>query len=195
MLFGSLWDALLRWETWVAIAVGAVVSLLGIVATIIWMLLEDQPEEGERRPLRARMQGLLLRRFQERREPEPAADGDLSLKDLAVLIDGLSRTSEPQETRRTKRRWGNPIKVRIKTPDRDDPVRGWVLNRSECGVAVLADEAFAPDAVVTVRPARAPEEVPWVDMRVRHCRSVELRSFLTCEYVDPPAWNVQVWFG
>src|SRR5947208_3083807 len=67
------------------------------------------------------------------------------------------------ERRRALRRKGNSIEVLVGEGEApEEPVRGWVIDRSTGGMCLLLSEEVAPGTVLSVRPRSAPPATPWV---------------------------------
>src|SRR5205823_1820377 len=117
----------------------------------------------------------------------------LSAAKMSVLAD---ETLPPgAERRSSRRRWANPIEVRLTSPFHEQPQHGLVINRSTGGLAVLTDANFSPGTVLFVRPEEAPASVPAVEVEVRHSRMVSKLCLIGCQYRGELPWNVKVWFG
>src|SRR5262249_32301662 len=56
------------------------------------------------------------------------------------------------ERRRHPRRAGNPVPIHVRDEYRGEPVRGWVINRSQGGLGLLLEEALEIGTVVQVSP-------------------------------------------
>ena len=203
------------WTTGVALGVG------GAVAMLVFVTLrrlaprfrrlsrssteDDLPWEDLLELLRAR-------------ENEVAESGDSSDKDLppdqllALLLSRLPANHErrtqvvpPEEAeyfkngqaekRTGRRRWGNPVDVRLASPSLQQPLHGIVLNRSTGGLGIFVDRAMELGTVFEVRAAEAPSYVPSAEVVVRFCRKVRRQYFLGCQFQSEVPWNIRVWFG
>ncbi len=90
----------------------------------------------------------------------------------------------------------NPINALVSDAAAKAPPRqGVIVARSRRGVDVLVDDPAEPDAVLSVRSARAPASIPWVQIAVVTCKTAGKNFLLHCEFVECPPWNVVVWFG
>jgi hypothetical protein len=54
---------------------------------------------------------------------------------------------------------------------------------------------MGPGAVLAMRPADAPADVPWVHLEVRHCRRKGAMWYLGCKFSEELPWNVVLLFG
>jgi hypothetical protein len=133
-----------------------------------------------------------------------AADDDVpsgvvtpeALKYLKTPEEDLEHLRTAPERRRTNRRWGNPVEVRIFSPLAvDEPLRGVVINRSRGGVAILVDNKHEEGTVLNVRAVLAPQYVPGVDVEVKNCRRAGRNWVVGCKYPEEPPWNAIAWFG
>jgi hypothetical protein len=99
------------------------------------------------------------------------------------------------ERRQAPRRWGDPIQVLILDGlVREEPVRGWVVNRSSGGLGLSAAESFLEGTILNVRIAIAPESVPWVRVIVKGCQPQSGRWFLSCQFVEIPPKEILLMF-
>jgi hypothetical protein len=190
------------WVLWVSLACGfGVTSLIFTVGIGVSRFRhrrsavreEDLPWED------------LLEVLKERYRGKSAADEKLAPDELLdlLLMDMPGGTVTPEdaswtpgsERRRSRRRWSNPVEVRIISPFHEQPVHGLVINRSTGGLAILTDVEFAPNTALSVRPVEVPEGTNYADVRVRHARQVSKLWILGCEYSADVPWNVKVWFG
>jgi len=105
---------------------------------------------------------------------------------------GLRRLAERR--RGEPRRWGNPQKVLL-AGEFPEPLPGMVVNRSDGGLALLVARPLEADALLSVRAQEAPERVPWVQMRVRHCHPEGREWLIGCQFTETVPWSVSVWFG
>src|SRR5271165_1171584 len=82
---------------------------------------------------------------------------------VAIVVFFLGRRLLLRLTNRRvhPRRWGNPVEV-IVSGYGSHPGKAVIVNRSEGGVALLTDQPAAPGTTVKIRPAEAPESVPWI---------------------------------
>jgi hypothetical protein len=100
------------------------------------------------------------------------------------------------EQRSTWRRKGNPVNVLIRGPGCDqEPIRGWVFDRSTGGVGLAVDQRFAPGDRLKILVASS-EVAPWVDVEVRSATARGKREWLIgCQFCTPLQWNVLLLFG
>ncbi len=90
----------------------------------------------------------------------------------------------------------NPINALVSDAEaKAAPRHGVIIGRSRRGVDVLVDDPAEPEAILSVRSARAPANIPWVQIAVVQCRSAGKNFLLHCEFVERPPWKVVVWFG
>lgn len=101
-----------------------------------------------------------------------------------------------QERRRAVRRSGPPTPLfftDIEVTGEETPA--WVLDRSTGGLGLLLTSPLAPDTVINVRSADAPEDQPWVPMQVRHCRPVPGGFQVGSQFLHRQPWSVLLLFG
>jgi hypothetical protein len=87
-----------------------------------------------------------------------------------------------EEQRRKPRCRGTPTPVRVRIAP-GSTLRAWVVDRSEDGLGLQMSGPLAAEALILLRPARAPWGTGWVDAEVRHCRQL-----------SPGHWHVGVRF-
>jgi hypothetical protein len=98
-------------------------------------------------------------------------------------------------TRRFKiRRHGTLVQILVRVDGEE--ASGWVVDRSSGGLGLQLPCAVTTNAVVPVRAVAAPEETPWVEMRVRQCRQLRRTHWAVgCEFVETPPWSILLLFG
>jgi len=134
----------------------------------------------------------MLRR---RPKPElPPAPGAARPKSK-VEVDPFLRGSI-LEKRTALRRAGKPVDVLLSDADhKAEPVPGWVIDRSTGGLAVAVSRDYEIGTVLTVRPLAASEQVPWLQIEVRHCYRLDSDWRLSCKFVRTPPYGIMVMFG
>jgi hypothetical protein len=100
-----------------------------------------------------------------------------------------------EERRRWPRRWGNPVNVLVLEASKIKPSPAVVVNRSQGGLALLLDDYHEVGTVLSVRPAEAQGDIPWIQVEVRHCRKAGRQWLAGCQFVEAPPWDVWVWLG
>lgn len=100
------------------------------------------------------------------------------------------------EKRTSLRRTGNPVPVLITDPEMpEEPLGGWVMDRSVGGLCVSSPKSFAVDSYLTIRAANAAETMPSVRVKVRHFRKEDGRYAVGCQYTESYPWSVLLLFG
>jgi hypothetical protein len=99
------------------------------------------------------------------------------------------------EKRTSRRRWGNPTDILLRTYLWEGDTHGLVVNRSTGGLGIYIDREVPADTSLQVRAVEAPHYIPSIWAEVRHCRKVGKGWFLGCQFSDEVPWNVRVWFG
>lgn len=103
--------------------------------------------------------------------------------------------------RQSVRRTGNPTDVLVSfSESAQKPTLGIVKDRSLGGLCVcvkdLEQESLAAvGAILRVRPADAPETLPWVEVEVRRCHRVEDQWEVGCQFVNKPDLAILQRFG
>jgi serine/threonine protein kinase len=142
---------------------------------------------------------LELERFRPRGDEETLrADGRGTLLDPLgrVLPHRAPAPGGGAERRTSPRRGGNVVAVLVTdglAPE--EPLRGWIVDRSAGGLGLLLCEALEIGTVVRVRPDRPDVPSRWVSVRVVHCRPERVRWRIGCQFVQPPGWDVLTSFG
>jgi hypothetical protein len=201
-----------EWTTWLALAVGLVVSSLVFVGLtqikrrrrLFAFANGDLPWEDLLEMLRARHRELAA--------SGPPPEEDLPPDQLLTLLlsrlpgkrrysqqvtpeDGEYLTSGGAERRSRRRRWGNPIEVRLNSILLPNPLHGLVINRSTEGFAIFVDHEIEPTTNLSVRPLEAPHYNKEVQIEVKYCRGIRKNFLIGCQCITEIPWNILVWFG
>ena len=119
--------------------------------------------------------------------------------DLTIGDEALAPPVMPKEQRVLRRRNGNPVEVYVAPPEaKEDPGVGSVLDRSMGGMRLAVYHDTAVGTILAIRPVRADNMVPWVELEVRSCKpSTEMpgQFELGCQYVKSPHYSIQLLFG
>jgi hypothetical protein len=123
--------------------------------------------------------------------PRPLTAPTLSFPDF-----NLATPDGKRENRQHLRREGAPVEVLISDAQaRAEPKAGQVLNRSRGGLRLQVSEPAAVGATLCVRAVQAPEEVPWVRLRVKSCRQQGEHWELGGKFEAELPWSVLLLFG
>ena len=118
-------------------------------------------------------------------------DGAASHDDHDPFEDGSA-----SERRATVRRKGNHVEILVTDADSpDEPIRGWVVDRSLGGLALLLSQPRPEGTVLSIRPRQCPSVTPWVPVEVRTCKEDRGGYELGCQFQRTPPWNVILLFG
>jgi hypothetical protein len=104
--------------------------------------------------------------------------------------------TERGEKRRALRRKGQPVPVLVthfEKPGQEEV--GWVMDRSQGGLRLIFTRSLPAGDELSVRAESASDDLPWVAIRVKHCRASGKRWIIGCEFVDPLPWSVLLLFG
>jgi hypothetical protein len=113
---------------------------------------------------------------------------------LPIPDPEAERAPGTAKNRSRSRRRGNCVRSRARLDG--DEIPGWVVDRSQGGLRLQLPYGAAIDEVLEIRAVGAPEETPWVEVRVRHCRQLRPTHWaLGCEFVRTPPWGVLLLFG
>ncbi|MFL5243245.1 MAG: PilZ domain-containing protein [Gemmataceae bacterium] len=119
----------------------------------------------------------------------PAIKASRPASGSASVVVGTERRAIP-------RRMGNPTSVTYTIGEAaDDPLSGWVVDRSPQGIGMLVDDALEVGAVLTVKPNAAPSECPWFKAEVRHCQPEKGQYRVGCRFQNNPSWQHLRYFG
>jgi hypothetical protein len=111
--------------------------------------------------------------------PEPAIDARAS-----------------SEQRRSFRRGGNTIEIFYALPgDQDNPSHASLIDRSLGGLCLETQVAVPIGTILRVRPARADQIVPWIDVEVCVCRPGDDNFEVGCRFVKTPPYSILLLFG
>jgi hypothetical protein len=94
-----------------------------------------------------------------------------------------------------RRRGGTHVEVQLLMGEGQEPIPGWVLDRSIGGLGILLDQALVPGAVLKIRPRGATDTTPWTDITVRSCRREGLQYEAGCQFHHTPNWSLLLQFG
>jgi hypothetical protein len=100
------------------------------------------------------------------------------------------------EQRRSFRRGGNTIEIFYTLPgDHNNPSHASLIDRSIGGLCLETHEAVSVGTILCVRPARADQIVPWVDVEVCVCRPSGDSFEVGCRFVKTPPYSILLLFG
>jgi hypothetical protein len=166
----------LNWQTLVAIVAGVVV-----VGLILWFGMRSQsantPQSGTGTDQSAGAKPNVVSRV---------------VSWTSMLARGGYRSGPTKSVRRK----GNAVEVLLTDATRgDNPVKGWVVERSIHSVTFEAKEAFPAGSVAKVRPLKAGDDVPWLEIEVHECSPLDDEWKLACKFVKLPPYNILMLFG
>src|SRR5262245_32834657 len=99
-----------------------------------------------------------------------------------------------RDKRSALRRKGEPVKVLV-TGAAPEPLPGLVVDRSRGGLGLVLHQQVPTGTVLGVRAGAAPEDLPWVQVMVRHCRAHGDSWKVGCQFVEKLPWSVVLLFG
>ena len=79
--------------------------------------------------------------------------------------------------------------------DREEPLHGWLLNRSTGGVALLVEEALETETTVQITPDAPGGAQRWVEVRVVYCCVERIRWRVGCQFLRRLPWDELRMFG
>jgi hypothetical protein len=105
-------------------------------------------------------------------------------------------SSASSEQRRSFRRGGNTIEIHYAPPGKQDrPSLAGLVDRSLGGICLETQEAVTVGTVLAIRPARADQIVPWVEVEVCVCRPGDKSFEVGCRFVKTPPYSILLQFG
>jgi hypothetical protein len=108
-----------------------------------------------------------------------------------IFLEGSS-----DEKRIAARRGGNHVDVRLfDLTSKAQLTEGFVLDRSAGGICLQLLDAVPEGIVVSMRPQRATEMLPGVEVEIRSCRPLKDGWEVGCRFVRTPPWSVLLHFG
>jgi len=127
------------------------------------------------------------------RRPQ-AAEPPLETEDLPEFDPFVY--GSPKDKRRALRRQGNPVAVMISDAEvQIRPYQGMVIDRSMGGLCLGVDQEIPVGTVLSIRPARTAELIPWVQVEVRNSRQIDGFYELGRQFVKTPPSAVLWLFG
>lgn len=121
----------------------------------------------------------------------PESQMEIQVGEEEKVPAGLGR-----DRRTARRRKGKPVKVMLSTgDDTQEPLRGWVLDRSRGGLCIISPQEVPVGRVMGIRAAVAPEDSPWINIQVKNARRKRRRWALGCQFTEELPWAVLLLFG
>lgn len=100
------------------------------------------------------------------------------------------------EKRLAHRRQGRMIDLAITDIDRhEQPIKGWIIDRSTGGVKFWAEKNWEVGSLLCIRVAHLADAMPWIEVRVKHCKQSQKGWELGCQFLQPLTWNILLAFG
>lgn len=119
-----------------------------------------------------------------------------AVRPQAARIWARPPNGNPAERRRSLRRQGNPVTVRVTDAETlTPPYEGTVFDRSTGGLCLRVSNPVPPGTILCVLPIHAPEGLPWVRVMVRSCRPAAELWALGCEFIEELPLSVLLLFG
>jgi hypothetical protein len=99
------------------------------------------------------------------------------------------------ELRSSMRRTGSVIEVRIADALGETELgRGVVVDRSTGGLGLEVNVRLERGSVVSIRPSRAEQRSPWIQIEIMSCEGEENSWRVGCKFVRTPPWSVMLLF-
>lgn len=117
-------------------------------------------------------------------EPEPVVQHD-------PFVQGSTT-----ERRTSVRRGGKLVEVFITDAHlREEPISGWVVDRSVSGLGLHLTQPFEVGTILNVRPQQGGSSVPWTQVEVKRCIKEGKFWKVGVRFVRTPPWSVLLMFG
>lgn len=124
-----------------------------------------------------------------------AAD-ELVRRGLLTRQAALAAVRGTSESRSSPRRAGRSVSVNIlHGMHQIEPEPGTVVDLSDGGLGITIRKPYNPGSMLSIRPAKAGDDIPWVLVEVRHCRQDGRSWRIGCKFVRSPGYGVLVLFG
>jgi HEAT repeat protein len=124
------------------------------------------------------------------------AGDELVRRGLLSRQGAMAAVRGTTESRACPRRASKSVNVQILFGMHQiEPEPGTVLDLSDGGLGLMTRKPYNPGAMLSVRPASAGDDIPWVLVEVRHCRQVGRLWRIGCKFVRSPSYGVLVLFG
>jgi hypothetical protein len=102
---------------------------------------------------------------------------------------------DPQD-RREAPRTRRQVRVQVTDADgKNPPLSAWVSDCSLGGLCLSVKEETPLGTILSVRPASAPANVPWIQIEVKSQRRFESVWELGCQFVRTPSYSVLLMFS
>jgi hypothetical protein len=174
------WSSLLTHP--MAIILGIAIVAAFAATVVIW----PSPARASRVPVRQRSTA----------EPPGSSIPPVILPFRQTRPAPVKPQTERGEKRRALRRKGQPVPVLVthfEKPGLEEV--GWVMDRSQGGLRLIFTRSLPAGDELSVRAENASDDMPWVALRVKHCRQSGKRWIIGCEFVDALPWSVLLLFG
>jgi CheY-like chemotaxis protein len=113
-----------------------------------------------------------------------------SLEEVSHALQSLAVTGERRTFPRLTDRQFKVCLAEIESgmPPQD----GWLCNRSEGGIGIRLSAAVAVGAVLSVRPAASPEDMPWQRVAVKYCLAQEQGWSIGGQFLSFPSSSMML---
>jgi hypothetical protein len=145
-LLDFIWSVPVQYVTWVPLGIGVLVA----VGLFMWSVWHPAPKPWT---------------------PPPYTPLPVQPLTSARAEDPWLRGSAT-ERRRYVRRRGNPVPVLVRLEDDTTNASGMIVDRSPGGLGLEINQEVPVGCQLRIRPSSVGDEVPWVELEVRHCRQV-----------------------
>ena len=117
--------------------------------------------------------------------------------DQLVLADAwLPPKLTPDERRRSIRREGMPVQVRVIDPKKPHrTIEGIVFDRSTTGLRVALTSSLPIGFNLQIRAENAHPDSPWVDIIIRNCSQIDDCYEHGCQFAEELPLNLLLSFG
>jgi PilZ domain len=113
------------------------------------------------------------------------------------LVPQAASAEEIHKNKRASRRRSTykiPVEI-LPAGSQGEPLRGWVLDRSNTGMRLEIPQMFPVGTVLEVRNADHAQSAPWVQVEVRNCVVQAKKWRAGCRFTQPQPADVLLFFG
>jgi hypothetical protein len=120
--------------------------------------------------------------------------GEPRRPDRAGAVDEEFLCGVTRDRRTFPRREGNSVEVLLRRDAKEEPILGWVIDRSTGGIRVMTDRPVPARGAWQIRPSR-PDKADWIDVVVRSCRQEDEQYEVGLQFQSTPNWSNMREFG
>jgi hypothetical protein len=129
--------------------------------------------------------------------PTPPSEVPVEELESQFLSITAARQNQSRSERRAapRRSAGNRVEVYLTDNTSEEPLLGWVVDRSVGGLRLHVEKPLSEGTILSIRPRKAQQTAPWLAIEIRSCRPDGSAWQVGCRFVKPPQWNDLLLFG